>query len=305
MVPYERSRQKFVAVVIACILLLAGSTAVAQVTQPVLRAQFSERLEGVAKQLDGVMGYVVVDLTSGDRIERLPSSQFATASTIKLAILYELFKQVDEGRVKLDAPIPLDRAHVVGGSGVLFELSAPTLPLGDYATLMVVLSDNTATNVVIDTLGMERVNARMQALGLGEIRLRRRMMDLEAAKRGNENVATPAAIAKLLAMMFNGEGLTPGSKDTLLTILEKGKSSPMLRGIPNGVAVASKPGDLDGVRVDAGIVYVPDRPYIFVAMTSWLQKDEDGERAIEEASRVAYEYFKRMADSTEYGRRIR
>ncbi len=308
MVHSEGSRRRCVICARALILIalvITSTAAFAQPTQPVLRAQFADRLDSIAKQLDGVMGYVVVDLTSGERIERLASSPFATASTIKLAILYELFKQADEGRVKLDAPIPLDRAHAVGGSGVLFELTAPTLPLRDYATLMIVLSDNTATNVVIDALGMERVNARMQALGLGDIKLRRRMMDLEAARRGNENVATPAAIAKLLAMIASGEGLTPASKDALLAILKKAKTSPMLQGIPNGVQVASKPGDLDGVRVDAGIVYVPDRPYIFVAMTSWLQKDEDGERAITDASRAAYEYFKRVADSTEYGRRIR
>lgn len=290
---------------ICLLVVLTSPRASAQSTQPVLRAQFADRLERIANELDGVMGYVVVDVISGDRVERLASSSFATASTIKLAILYELFKQADEGRVKLDAPIPLDRAHVVGGSGVLFELSAPTLPLRDYATLMVVLSDNTATNVVIDAVGMDRVNARMQALGLGDIRLRRRMMDLDAARRGNENVATPAAIAKLLGIIGNGEGLTPASKDALLAILKKGKTSPMLKGIPSDVAVASKPGDLDGVRVDAGIVYVPDRPYIFVAMTSWLQKDEDGERAMTDASRAAYEYFRRVAESTEYGRRIK
>lgn len=286
-------------------LLVSCGLAVAQPTQPVLRAQFADRLETIASHLDGVMGYVVVDLTSGDRIERLAASPFATASTIKLAILYELFKQAEEGRVKLDAPIPLDRAHVVGGSGVLFELSAPTLPLRDYATLMIVLSDNTATNVVIDALGMERINARMQAMGLADIKLRRRMMDLDAAKRGNENIATPGSIAKLLGIIASGEGLTPASTDALLAILKKEKTSPMLQGIPSGVPVASKPGDLDGVRVDAGIVYVPDRSYVFVAMTGWLQKDEDGERAITDASRAAYEYFKRVAESTEYGRRIR
>ncbi len=287
---------------------VAGAPLGAQPASPgagVLRQRLIERLDTIAAGLDGVMGYTLIDLTTADRIERLPTHVFPTASSIKLAILYELFKQAEEGRVQIDAPRPWDAKRAVGGSGVLFELSNPTLNLRDYATLMVVLSDNTATNVVIDAVGMDRVNARMQALGVGDIRLRRRMIDLEAARKGNENVATTAALARLLAAIDKGEGLAPASRDAMLQILKKGKSSPMLRGIPSGVTVASKPGDLDAVRADAGIVYVPGRPYVFVAMTSWLQKDDDGERAIEEASRAAYQYFERLATASEYGRRIR
>jgi beta-lactamase class A len=188
---------------------------------------------------------------------------------------------------------------------VLFELSNVSMTLRDYATLMVVLSDNSATNIVIDAVGMHSVNERMQALGLGDVKLRRRMMDLDAALQGRENVATPASVARLLAIMREGDGLSPASRDAMFAILHKGKSSAMLRGIPSGVKVASKPGDLEGVRVDAGIVEVPGRPYIFVAMTSWLGPREDGERAIEEASRAAYEYFDRLATSSEYGRVVR
>src|SRR4029078_12527970 len=97
-------------------------------------------------------GSHIVDLTTGDEIKRLQDSVFPTASTIKLAILYELFKQADEGLIDLDQVKPLDRRHVVGGTGVLRELTAPTMALRDYAALMVVLSDNTATNVLIDVV---------------------------------------------------------------------------------------------------------------------------------------------------------
>lgn len=298
-------------VFVPCVLLVFLASAsgaqpqAATPATPPIRQQLDDRLERIAAGIDGVAGYTVIDLTNGDRLERLPAQAFPTASSIKLAILYELFKQADEGRVKLDATIPWDRTRAVGGSGVLFELSNPALTLGDYATLMVVLSDNTATNVVIERIGMEAVNARMSMLGAPEIQLRRRMMDLQAAQEGRENTATPAALARLLVAIHKGEGLAPASRDALLATLKKGKSSAMLRGIPAGVPVASKPGDLDGVRADAGTVYLPGRPYVFVAMTSWLQKDEEGERAIEELSRAAFEYFSRVAASSEYGRRIR
>lgn len=295
--------------VLACCALLVLVPASGGAQRPPsaspIRQALGGRLEEIASRVDGVVGYTIVDLSSGDRIDRLPAHLFPTASSIKIAILYELFKQADEGRLHLDAPIPWDPARAVGGSGVLFELSSPTLSLRDYATLMIVLSDNTATNVVIERVGMEAVNARMKALGVPDIRLRRRMMDLKAAQEGRENIAAPAALARLLELIQKGDGLAAVSRDALLAMLKKGKSSPMLRGIPPGIAVASKPGDLDGVRADAGIVYVPDRPYVFVAMTSWLRNDEDGERAIEDLSRAAFEYFNRLATFSEYGRRIR
>jgi beta-lactamase class A len=302
-----RARRRIARLAVAGLALLVGTGGAAQDVTPqqALRDQFISRLEQVALGLDGVLGYAVVDLTSGERFERLAGQAFPTASTIKLAILYELFRQSEEGRLNLDAPVPLDRARVVGGAGVLQHLEKVTLPLRDYATLMVVLSDNTATNVVIDAVGLDRVGARMRALGVPDVRLRRLMMDGEAARRGDENVASPAGLARLLAAIHAGEQVSSASRDAMIEILQKEKSSPMLEPIPPGTPVASKPGDLDAVRVDAGIVYVPDRPYIFVAMTSWLVKDADGERAIAEASRAAYEYFSRIAASSEYGRRMR
>jgi beta-lactamase class A len=271
----------------------------------ILREQLARRLGEIADAVDGSVGYVVIDLSSGERVDRQAAQTFPTASSIKPAILYELFKQSEEGRLNLDRTVQWDSTQAVGGSGVLFELSNPVLSLHDLAVLMIVLSDNTATNVLIDTVGMDRVNARLQSLGLGDIRLRRKMMDVDAVRKGRENLATPAALAALYSAIHEGKGLSKTSRDAMLAILEKGKSSPMLRGIAPGVAVASKPGDLDGVRADGGIVYLEGRPYVFVAMTSWLQNDADGERAIEELSRAAYQYFDRVARSSEYGRKIR
>lgn len=296
--------------ILLTILSMLGPAATGGATQPssgaaLLHKPFVQRLDDIASATDGLVGYTIVDLTTGERVERLASHAFPTASSIKIAILYELFKQAEEGRQSLDRPIPWDASTAVAGSGVLFELSSPTLTLRDYAILMIVLSDNTATNVLIDRLGMNAVNARMKAIGAGEIQLRRKMMDLKAAVAGQENTATPAALAALLIAIERGTGLSSASRDALLAILKKGKSSPMLRGIPSGISVASKPGDLDAVRADAGLVYVPDRAYVFVAMTSWLQKDEEGERAIESLSRACYEYFSRLAKSSEYGRMIR
>jgi beta-lactamase class A len=260
-----------------------------------LKTKFERRVQEIASRLDGVVGYVFVDLTSGERITRLERETFPTASTIKLAIVYELFKQAAEGKIRLDETITLDRGKAVGGSGVLIELGTPTLSIRDYAALMVTLSDNTATNILIDRLGMEQIARRMHGLGLNATKLRRHMMDTAAARRGDENVSTPDDIAGLL------QAMPPDG----LELLKKPKESRLRKGLPSGVATADKPGELEGVRVDAGIVYAKNRPFVLCVMTTFLKDEGEGERAIEEISRTAYDYYARLGAGGALGRIIR
>jgi beta-lactamase class A len=269
-----------------------------------LKQKFERRLQEIAARVDGVVGYSVLDLTSGDRVGHLENAVFPTASTIKLAIVYELFKQAEEGKIRLDDALPLDRSKAVGGTGVLVHLGTPTLSIRDYATLMVTLSDNTATNVLIDRLGMDNIGRRMQQLHLGATKLRRHMMDTEAARRGDENVSTPADIVGLLKAMYGPPDGGRSAVDGAIALLKKPKESRLRRGLPAGVDTADKPGELDGVRVDAGVVFVKNRPYVLCVMTTFLKSETEGERAIEEMSRVAYEYFSRLAEGADLGRRI-
>ena len=276
------------------VALALGAVLAAQSTPAAeLKAKFERRVQEITARLDGVAGYVFVDLTSGEKIAHLEREVFPTASTIKLAIVYELFKQASEGRIRLDETMTLDRSKAVGGAGVLAEMGTPTLSIRDYAVLMVTLSDNTATNVLIDRLGMDAIGRRMQGLGLAATRLRRHMMDAAAARRGDENVSTPDEIARLLQAM-PPEGIE---------LLKKPKDSRLRRGLPPDVDTADKPGELDGVRVDAGIVFAKNRPYVFCVMTTFLSEEAEGERAIVEIARAAYEYYSRLGNGP-LGRRI-
>jgi beta-lactamase class A len=293
----------------AILVVALGAVTAAQAPAPSptaeeLEQKLERQLQDIGTHVDGIVGYSLVDLTSGERISHLGAAVFPTASSIKIAILYELFKQVDEGRVRLDETITLDRSKAVGGSGVLFELGTPTMTLGDYATLMVVLSDNTATNIVIDRLGLDRVTARMQGLGLKDTKLRRHMMDLTAARRGDENVSTPDELVKLLQIINRGEGLTAASRDAAMALLKKPKTSRLRRGLPPGVETADKPGELEGVRVDAGVVFAKNRPYTISVMTTFLRSESEGEAAIERISRAAYECFSRLGAGGPLGRQL-
>ena len=278
-------------------LVLSALPVNAQTPVADLTAQFQQRVQEIASRVDGVVGYSIVDLTTGERIGHLERAAFPTASAIKLAIVYELFRQAEERKLNLDETLTLDRRQAVGGTGVLVEMGTPTLSIRDYAVLMVTLSDNTATNVLIDRVGMDAIAARMKGLGLAGTKLRRHMMDTAAARRGDENVSTPDELARLLSTMNE-------NMPEAIALLKKPKENRLRKGLPEGVASADKSGELEGVRVDAGIVYAKNRPYVLCVMTTFLKDEAEGERAIESISRIAYEYFSRLGAGGVLGRRL-
>ena len=299
------SRVSVAVVGIAAAIVVTISAVAAQPgpLQQDLRKQLQARLDRVTEPLDGVLGYAIVDLTSHESVAaRLEKQPFPTASTIKLAILYELLKQCEEGKLALDKPIPLERSQVVAGSGVLQHLSTPTLLLGDHAALMVILSDNTATNVVIDAVGLANVTARMKSLQLGDVLLRRKMMDGAAARRGDENVASPASLVRTIELLWRGEGLKKESRDAAVRILYEVPGA-IRRAVPGPVRVASKTGTLDGVRAEAAVVELEGRPFALAVMTTYLRHDPDGERAIGDVADAAFSYFERLAQGGAYGRK--
>lgn len=269
-----------------------------------LDAKFQAAVRDAEAGLDGVLGLALKDLKTGKTFLMNEREVFPQASSIKIAILLEAFKQAEEGRLKLDEFIALEESRKVAGSGVLFYLGRPSLSLSvrDTAVLMVVLSDNTATNLLIDRVGMDAVNKRMEVLGLPKTRLRRKMMDLKAAGEGRENVSTPLEMMTLLEKLWKGDILKEPYRKDFLEILAIPKDSPLRSGVPEGVDVAEKPGELEAVRCDSGIVMLPGRPYILCIMTTYLKRDTDGNPVIAKISRLAYEHFSRLERSSEIGR---
>jgi beta-lactamase class A len=178
------------------------------------------------------------------------------------------------------------------------------ITLRDLATMMVAVSDNSATNVLIDRVGMENVNALMDSLGLAHTRLRRKMMDLKAAGEGRENISTPAEMMTLLDDLYRGKVLNQQMTTDFFKMLSTHKDSFIPRDLPEGLKIANKPGELEGVRNDSGVVFVENRPYVVCVMTTYLRHERDGEQAINRISAAAYSMFDRMARASEYGRVI-
>jgi len=235
---------------------------------------------------------------------------FPAASSIKLAILLELYHQDEQaragvkGKATLDDLYTFDPKDLVEDSRVMSGLSAGVTRVTnrDLAQFMVAVSDNTAANVLIDRVGKDNVNAMLRGLGLAKTMLRRKMMDVAAAQRGDENVATPHEMVQLLEAIYKGKVLKADSTRELIKQLSTLKPSYIPRELPDGVQVANKPGELEGVRTDSGIVFSAKRPFAISVMTAYARDDRAAERAISDVAREAYHYFEMRGKTSEFGR---
>jgi len=285
------------------VVALAAPAAPAE-KQGALWEKLRARIEAVDRGLDGVLGASVKDLKGGMTLDVRPAEPFPQASSIKLAVLYELYRQAEEGRVDL-GELTRPALPRVRGGGVLQELgNQVSLTWRDVAVLMMGWSDNAATNVLIDRVGMDAVNRRLDSLGLRATRLRRKMMDLDAARRGDENVSTPTEMRQLAETMYAGAGLSRERARDLMAVAAVPKDSPFRVPLPESLVVADKPGSLEAVRCVTAIVDLPGRPYAVSIMTTYLRRDADGEAAIREISAALYETFDRLARSSDLGRII-
>ena len=292
---------------LSCLLLL--STCVAQNSistgkQKVLWHKLEQKIEQVDQQLDGVMGVAIEDLSNGDHYFLHEDEVFAQASSIKITVLAHLYLQAQQGKLKLTDLYTVQSSDLVPDSDIMNGLTPGTtrITLRDLATMMVAVSDNAATNVLIDRIGMANVNAMLDSLGLTHTRLRRKMMDLEAAKQGRENISTPREMMSLLGAIYNGKLLNKEMTADFFKVLSTNKSSFIPRDLPPDLKVANKPGELEAVRNDSGIVFVDGRPYVICVMTAFLRNERDGEKAISEVSLETWRMFDRLSRATEYGR---
>jgi beta-lactamase class A len=275
-----------------------------QEKQKVLWQKLEANIHEIDQHLDGVMGVAIDDLATGDQFFLHENEVFAQASSIKIAVLAELYRQAQQGKLKLTDLYTVQASDLVADSNIMGGLTpgVTRVTLRDLATMMIAVSDNSATNVLIDRIGMENVNAMLDSLGLSHTRLRRKMMDLDAAKQGRENISTPREMMTLLAALYRGKVLSKDMESDFFTMLGTGKDSWIPRDLPADLKIADKPGELEAVRNDSGVVFVEGRPYVICVMTAFLRNERDGEQAISKISLDAWRMFDRLSRATEYGR---
>jgi beta-lactamase class A len=282
-----------------------------------------EQIEAIGQGIDGVIGAYIKDLASGAEVAHNADTPFPMASVVKVPILYELYRQVEAGSVDLNKRILFAAHHLVPGSGILQDLDfglAPTLK--DLATLMITVSDNAATDLVIEQIGRAQVETAMQALGLTSTTIPLTIRGLlyntvgldeanpehtydlyqQRSKEGyidwqcraygdiDNNVSTPRDIGLLLEDIERRATLSAAACDAMIDILKRQKYNTIIPlHLPDAATSAHKTGSLRGIRNDAGIVYHPGGAYIISLCSKRLADTVAGAAALAQISKLAWE----------------
>ncbi len=283
------------------------------------------KIEAAIADVPGAVGLAARHLETGEQIRHRADGVFFTASTFKVPVLLELYRQVDQGIVDLDRRIELsDRLRAPGG-GVVKELANGLNPtVHDLSLLMVIISDNTATDLLYDLVGRDRLNRTMQELGLANTRIPRSCRELLYSMYGVEtddiaegarlvaeglakgevvadsngmseersDVSTPADMVRLLGLIHDGGVLSAASREAVLGILGRQQLNTIIPYyLPRGTKTAHKTGGVTGVRCDVGIVYAPSGSYALALMAKQVTDGKGIDRSLARVSQAVYEHF--------------
>ena len=243
----------------------------------------------IMKRIHEVVGHAAIyyaPLEGGCALMYAESEPMMAASVIKIPIMVEAFRQFEAGMCSPEDTHVLREEEKKPSCGALNRMHAGlVVTLRDLVDLMIVLSDNTATNILIDILGIENVNKTMCGLGLKQTVLRRKLFDPEAKARGLENTVGARDMGILLEKMYRGELVSEAASREMLDILRNqklnGKMPFYLK--PQGIACAHKTGEDDGITHDVGIVY-SRKPFVLCMLSNETEVPAF-ERLIQEIAR--------------------
>ncbi len=268
----------------------------------ILKQKTEKDLQTIITRSSSLTGFMAIDLTSGESIGINEEITFTQASAIKIPILMEVYKQAHEKKFALTDLRPLLPSNTVAGSGILNVMVDPVnLSIRNLCVLMIGLSDNSATNTLIELVGMKNVTNTMNSLGFSNTRLQRRMIDQPASLRNEENISTPAEAVGIMKLLFDGKFIDKSTSDQILSILQKNpiENSKLAVSLPENVKIAFKPGGMGGVSTEWAIVYLSNRPYALAIMENYKTPVTPLD-IISSLSRRVYDYFS-MMKATKYG----
>lgn len=267
--------------------------------------QLNERVGEMIYTFPGIAGCTVKSMVDGNSLSINGDVEFPIASTMKIPILLQLLLLDEKGELDINELIDITPEMIYPGSGVISYLEGPVrLSILDIAILMIIVSDNTSTNLCIDYAGIENTNDMLRSLGVDNITLRRKMQDTESVVANRENVGTPDDCVLMLEYLYNGKP-TQNAAKRCLSILRKTKKSLLNRVIPPEVPLANKPGGMARVRCDAGIVYLSQYPYAVSIQTSFSEiGPEEQENFIVELGLMIHSVMAVLDSSNDYGQGI-
>jgi beta-lactamase class A len=269
------------------------------------------RLKELAAPFSGTVGMWAKHLGSGETVCMNPDETFETASTIKVLIMVEAFHQIQQGRLSLGEPMTFTADHYVMGSGVLRDLTVGlTLSVRDVITLMIVVSDNVATNMMIDRLGRDQINRAAQRLGMSRTRLLAKLDFESDANNDGFGVSTPRDLGLLMERLYRGTAVSADADRRMTEILLRQQYNTVLtRELPYPllvpahtraerpvVQIASKSGSWEGVRNDVGIVYTPRADYVVSVFSKGctdlrFHVDNEAMRLLPKLTRAVFDHF--------------
>ena len=264
-----RAPRAALALLLALPACATGQGATRPAAAPLQRADTAalhRTLESLANAHHGVVGYTVHNLDTGERLERRGDETFPTASLIKVPILVTVYDLVEQGKLSLDDPLTLLKIDKVPGSGELqFLHDNAVITVHDAAWLMSTLSDNTATNLLLDRIVIRRVWDKMEKLGLphtkvhAKVFLRMASVAMDSSVKYGLGVTTPNEMAHLFALLADGKAVSPKADSAMLDILAHNEDATKLQRYIYGLDVPHKTGDTDKVRTECALFPLQSR----------------------------------------------
>jgi beta-lactamase class A len=256
-------------------------------------------IEEIATECGGTVSVAVRNIENAGDIFVNDSKVMSSASIIKVPMLLEALRQARDGTLNLDQEVELTDAHRVRGSGVLRYLhTGIRLTIADLLWLMIVVSDNSATNIVMDVIGIDNVNSLLRSLGYTQTALQRKMYDWDAIEKGLDNVCTAGEIADLLVRIARKEAVGRKWDDMALDMLSHQQETSRLGLLlPSQAKLANKTGSREGIYHDCGIVAGPGFRYSIAVLTSEARSPVDAHLAIAHISRAVYDHFATQGSS--------
>jgi len=243
-------------------------------------AALHRTLDSLARGHRGVLGYAVHNVDTGERMSLRGDETFPTASLIKVSILVTLYDLVEKGQIRLDDPIRVLKIDKVPGSGQLQHLhDGIEITVADAAWLMMTISDNTATNLLLDKVAMRRVWDKMEALGLKNTKVHSKSFQrftsvaMDSSVKYGLGVTTPNEMARLFELLATGKAVSAAADSAMLRIMEFNTYNQMLQRHAVGVRIAHKDGEGDQVRTECALFRLQSRVVACV-----LTKDNQDQR---------------------------
>jgi beta-lactamase class A len=242
------------------------------------------------RQFNGA--FVINHLKTGEYASYNESTLVPAASLIKIPIMAEVLRLAKSGELSLRQRIRVTEADKVPFSILSMLETGNEYSVHDLLTLMIVQSDNTAANLLIDIAGFDKINGFIGELNLKNTTLRRKMMDVQARKAGRENETSAFDMALFMELLYRGKVIDAAASTSIVELMKKQLDHTMMRlYIPDETVIAHKTGELEGLAHEAGIVYHPTGDWIFVVLIWKAGTNMLARQAVGRIAKVVYDYF--------------